>query len=114
MPANRMRLMHEFHLPSALGLDELFLSYQTDVVARQNRFPVGQDIVDPPDGYILHNLEFGAELPIGNSTPRFSINVRNLHDTNYRSYQSRYRYFADDPGRGHFTGNDDYSFTKSP
>lgn len=99
MPANRMRLMHEFHLPTALGLDEIFFSYQTDFVARQDRFPVGQDIVDPPDGYVLHNLEIGAELPIGNSTPRFSISVRNLLDTSYRSYQSRYRYFADDPGR---------------
>ncbi|MGH1366929.1 MAG: TonB-dependent receptor [Calditrichia bacterium] len=99
MPANRMRLMHEFHLPTALGLDELFLSYQTDFVARQDRFPAGQDIVDPPDGYVLHNLEFGAEMPIGNTTPRFSISVRNILDASYRSYQSRYRYFADDPGR---------------
>jgi len=99
MPANRMRLMHEFHLPTTLGLEEIFLSFQTDFVARQDRFPAGQDIVDPPDGYILHNLEIGAEIPIGKSTPRFSINVRNILDTNYRSYQSRYRYFADDPGR---------------
>jgi len=51
------------------------------------------------DGYALVNVTGGAETAVGGRTLRLDLEVRNLFDTAYRSFLSRYKEFALNPGR---------------
>lgn len=52
-----------------------------------------------PDGYTLLDLGGGLERRLGARTFRVDLQVRNALDTAYRSFLSRYKEFALDPGR---------------
>ena len=51
------------------------------------------------DGYTLLGLDAGLARRIGSRPLRFDIRVRNLTDKRYKSFLSRYKSFALDPGR---------------
>jgi outer membrane receptor protein involved in Fe transport len=51
------------------------------------------------DGYTLLGLEAGIARHLGSRPIRFDIRVRNLTDVAYKSFLSRYKSFALDPGR---------------
>ncbi|MEO5799662.1 MAG: TonB-dependent receptor [Gemmatimonadales bacterium] len=64
--------------------------------ARQSR-------LDPEDtapaGYTITNIGAGVALTGGQLPLRLDLQVRNLFDTAYRAFLSRYKLYADDPGR---------------
>jgi iron complex outermembrane receptor protein len=51
------------------------------------------------DGYALVNLGAGTTLTVGGRALRVDLEVRNLLDQRYRSFLSRYKEFALNPGR---------------
>jgi iron complex outermembrane receptor protein len=78
------------------GLRALYLTASAESNARQSR-------VDPrdvaPPGYTITSLGVGATrlLPRGPFT--VDLSARNLFDVRYRSFMSRYKAYADAPGR---------------
>lgn len=58
---------------------------------------------DPDDiateGYGLAHLGAGATLKLGSRTVELDLQVRNLLDRSYRGFLSRYKGYADEPGR---------------
>jgi iron complex outermembrane recepter protein len=73
-----------------------YLSAGFETNARQGR-PDPEDFA--PEGYTLANLGAGISVAAGAQTIRFDLQVRNLFDTEYRSFLSRYKLYANDPGR---------------
>jgi len=99
MPADRLRLGLHLHLHDVLMLHETYIDASVLGVREQDRYVPGQDYVPPPPGYVLVDLSVGGMVHIGDRLARVGLSVRNLFDAAYRDYLSRYRYFADDPGR---------------
>jgi iron complex outermembrane recepter protein len=76
---------------------------------RHSYFSVGgetntrQTRLDPedfaPDGYTLARLGAGTTVPVGRATFAVDLQLRNLFDTEYASFLSRYKTYALDPGR---------------
>jgi iron complex outermembrane receptor protein len=99
MPADRVRFNVGFDLgdtdPFRFGAVDL----HTTMVAEQTRVPEGVDFKEPPPGYVIFGLGYTTDIEVGSTTLRFGLSIENLLDTTYRDYLSRYRYFADDPGR---------------
>lgn len=62
-----------------------------------------QTRLDPDDtapaGYTLASLSAGTTLPVAGRRLQLDLQVRNLFDATYRSFLSRYKAYADDPGR---------------
>jgi iron complex outermembrane receptor protein len=100
MPADR--LIASLRLIGAGGRRVLapYVEVGTTLVRKQDRVPTATVYRLPTDGYALVHLEMGADairllgLPI-----ELNLAVRNLFDTAYRDYLTRYRLFVDDPGR---------------
>ena len=69
-------------------------------VRRQDQVP-SETVYDlPTAGYALAHMEVGVDqLWVGATPLSVSLAVRNVFDTAYRDYLSRYRLFIDDPGR---------------
>ena len=99
MPADRLRLGTHVHLDDVLGMHESYVDVSVVGVRHQDQFVPGQDYVDPPPGYTLVDVAAGGIILVQSTQIRWGVTVRNLLNTSYRDYLSRYRYFADDPGR---------------
>ncbi len=52
-----------------------------------------------PDGYTLAHAGIGTGFRSGEQVIRLDLQARNLFDTTYRNFLSRYKTYADDPGR---------------
>jgi iron complex outermembrane receptor protein len=87
-------------VPPVRGVIELdwHSAFEIDVdgYARQNR-PNPLDI--QTGGYTLVNASAGREVTLFGRAMRLDLAVRNLFNTSYRSFLSRYKEFALDPGR---------------
>ncbi|MBP9187623.1 MAG: TonB-dependent receptor [Bacteroidia bacterium] len=99
MPANRAAFELNYQQPKLFKLLNFYAQSRISYVAKQNRFEVGVDYVDPPSAYGLIDLNLGFEQHIKKQTIKWSFGVNNLLNTGYRDYLSRYRYFAMEPGR---------------
>jgi len=73
-----------------------YVNVETEMVATQTRLS-SFDVQTP--GYVLLNLGAGITPRLGGRGLHFDVRVRNLFDTAYRSYLSRYKEFALNPGR---------------
>jgi len=72
------------------------LEIDVDTYARQDR-PNPLDI--PTPGYTLVHVSAGREVTLFGRVMRLDVAVRNLFNASYRSFLSRYKEFALDPGR---------------
>lgn len=100
MPADRFSASARLALPETELLQGGWLKLQGVRVREQTRVPESTVYALPTDGYSLVNLEGGAELlRLGPLPVDLALSVRNLLDRRHRDYLSRYRLFADDPGR---------------
>ncbi|MBT9393123.1 TonB-dependent receptor [Hymenobacter sp. NST-14] len=71
-------------------------------VARQTRVPdnyEARDLLAPPAGYALLNLELGGTVHWGRQPLEIGVMATNLLNHRYRDYLNRYRYFTDEMGR---------------
>lgn len=82
--------------PNLRSLEEGYVSLGGESVARQGRL---DDFDVAPAGYSLFNASAGAALPLGGRTLTVDIGVRNLFNTAYASFLSRYKEYALDMGR---------------
>ena len=101
MPADRYRHSLTFYLPSRDKplWSGTYLKGIVENVARQTRYPTGQDYTEPPAAFTLFDLEGGTQLNWSGQTLHLGLTIQNLFNTSYRSYLNRLRYFADEPGR---------------
>ena len=100
MPADRFVFGTRLDLPGAQWVDQPFLDLSLTVVREQTRVPEGTVYALPTDGYQLVDLELGASrLRLAGRPVEVGLEVRNLFDTAYRDYLSRYKLFVDDLGR---------------
>jgi iron complex outermembrane receptor protein len=100
MPADRLTASARFFGRNSARVTSPYVEIGTTVVRRQDHVPLVTIYKLPTDGYELLNLEVGASaLVVGRTRFEPSLAVRNLFDTRYRDYLSRYRLFVDEPGR---------------
>ncbi len=82
--------------PEAFGRIESHVGMRGEFVAEQTR-------LDPfdtaTDGYALAHLEAGVQIPAGDRNVDVDLTVRNLFDESYRDFMSRYKTYAEAPGR---------------
>lgn len=85
---------------STIGpLKNASLGGQLAYTAEQTRVDLDADFAPPPEAFVLLHAHANAEFSFGPRTFRTSVEVKNLTNQRYRSYLSRLRYFADEPGR---------------
>jgi iron complex outermembrane receptor protein len=100
MPADR--LIASLRLTGGGGrvVEAPYVELGTTLVRRQDRVPPNTVYRLPTGGYALVNLEVGATaLSLWGRPVELSIAARNVLNTRYRDYLTRYRLFVDDPGR---------------
>jgi len=82
--------------PALRGVERPYLGLSAETNVRQGR----TDEFDfAPAGYTLLSLGSGLALPVGNRSLGLDLSVRNLLDSRYASYMSRYKEYALDMGR---------------
>lgn len=100
MPSDRLRLGTHIHVDDVALLHDAFVDLSLFGVREQTRVTPGTDYAPPPPGYILADVSAGGMIDLSDSVQsRLTITCTNMFNTAYRDYLSRYRYFADDPGR---------------
>jgi iron complex outermembrane receptor protein len=100
MPADRFTTSARFFGPNSTRLTSPYVELGATFVRPQTHVPPVTIYKLPTDGYGLINLEVGATaFNLGRTRFEPSLAVRNLFDTRYRDYLSRYRLFVDEPGR---------------
>ena len=99
MPADRLRSFIRYEAASLLGIADIFAEISSTLVRTQDRFPANVDYAAPPPGYVLFDCAVGGHVETFGTRLSWNVSVRNIANTAYRDYLSRYRYFTDDPGR---------------
>lgn len=103
IPSNNWNgsIAYEWHDAVQLGgwrLENLSLSANGKIVARQNHLLDEQDFLPAPEGYFLLGADLSTDIQMNKNRWRFVLRVDNLLNTTYRDYLNRLRYFADDDG----------------
>jgi iron complex outermembrane receptor protein len=93
MPPPRAAFGAEYHYPSSANA---FIGAEVENVVRQKR-PNPSDVVTA--GYTLLNVDAGIDYQLFGRATRVDIGVRNALNREYRSFLSRYKEFALEPGR---------------
>lgn len=100
MPSDRVRLGAHIHVDDVAFLHDAFADVSVLGVRRQTLFVLGQDYTNPPPGYLIADVSIGGMIDIQeNMLARLTVTCTNVFNSAYRDYLSRYRYFANDPGR---------------
>lgn len=100
IPADR--LVANLRVIGGVGtrLSEPYIDVGTTLVRRQTHVPPNTVYRLPTAGYALFSVEIGAaSFSILGRPLQLSLAARNVFNTAYRDYLSRYRLFVDDPGR---------------
>ena len=96
VPPARGAFGAEFHRSGLAWADRAYAGAEVAVVTRQTRV---NPLDIPTSGYTLLNLSAGLTRPMLGRTGRVDLSVRNVANVSYRSFLSRYKEFALDPGR---------------
>jgi iron complex outermembrane receptor protein len=100
MPADRLVASVRLHGTGTGRIEAPYVELGTTLVRRQDRIPAATVYPLPARGYALVNVEVGAgRLHLAGREIEAGLTVRNLFDTAYRDYLSRYRLYVDDQGR---------------
>jgi iron complex outermembrane recepter protein len=99
MPADQARIYARWEQSEIVGMRDIFLEASSTLVRRQDRVPENVDYTAPPYGYVLFDIALGASIDVLSSRITLSLACRNIANTSYRDYLSRYRYFTEDAGR---------------
>jgi iron complex outermembrane recepter protein len=96
VPPARVVVGAELHGTGLRWADRVRLAVEGELVTRQTRL---NPLDLPTAGYALLNVATGLERPLWGRAIRLDVAARNLGNTAYRSFLSRYKEFALDPGR---------------
>jgi outer membrane receptor protein involved in Fe transport len=95
MPPPRTAGGAEYHV-STSSFGDAFIAGEVEKVQKQTR-PNALDVVT--GGYTLLNFDLGFHHRLLGRMARFDVGVRNATNQKYRSFLSRYKEFALEPGR---------------
>ena len=96
VPPARGAFAAEFHRSGLAWADRAYAGAEVELVTRQTRV---NPLDIPTGGYTLVNLSAGLTRPMLGRIGRVDLSVRNVANVSYRSFLSRYKEFALDPGR---------------
>ena len=96
IPPARVTLGAELHSRALRWGERARLAVEGEFVTRQTRL---NPLDVPTGGYAVYNVEAGLDRPLWGRVIRIDVAVRNLANRAYRSFLSRYKEFALDPGR---------------
>ena len=96
IPAPRTTLEAEAHSVQLGWAERAHAGVDVEIASKQTRLG---PFDFPTDGYTLLGLDAGVARHVGSRPLRFDVRVRNLTDKRYKSFLSRYKSFALDPGR---------------
>ena len=99
MPADRFENSLQFNFRDYNSVTGAYISLSAANVLKQTRIPENSDFVEPPDGYMLLNLQSGLTWKTNKQDIEIGFEIKNLFNTSYRDYLNRFRYFADETGR---------------
>jgi len=113
MPPAQVENRLSYTWPAVGKLQNVYMGLSIPIVLRQYRAPITVypedvpeydddkifDFMPAPDGYVLVNLEAGANVPVGKRQLTIGFSINNLGNVSYRNYMNRLRYYADDVGR---------------
>jgi iron complex outermembrane recepter protein len=104
MPASNIQWINNLALPANSTFRQNTLQISLRSVARQNRYPALVQTESyreprPPKGYSLLDIGMSSNIRVGKHGVDFSIDVKNVLNTTYRDYLSRFRYLIDEPAR---------------
>jgi iron complex outermembrane receptor protein len=100
MPADRLVASARFYGPRGGTIVDPYLELGTTLVREQDHVPSNTVYKLPTDGYALFSLEVGArEISVLGRRMEVGLSARNVFNTRYRDYLSRYRLYVDDTGR---------------
>jgi iron complex outermembrane receptor protein len=100
MPANRMDHTLGYVFGDVFFMKESYVEVQNVWVDRQRRYVENLDYANPPKGYALFHVNMGTNIAVIKNKEPWTVHLsaQNIFNTSYRDYQSRFRYFIDDPG----------------
>jgi outer membrane receptor protein involved in Fe transport len=96
VPPGRTTLEAELHGAGLGWADRAHAGVDVEINQEQKRL---NEFDIRTDGYALLGLDAGIARHFGSHPVRFDVRVRNLTDKAYKSFLSRYKGFALDPGR---------------
>ena len=96
LPPARVALGAELHRIAFGWADRTYAGAEVEVTTRQTRL---NPLDIPTGGHTLLNLSAGIVRPLFGRVCHVDITVRNATNVSYRSFLSRYKEFALDPGR---------------
>ena len=96
LPPARVALGAELHRIAFSWADRTYAGAEVEVTTRQTRL---NPLDIPTGGHTLLNLSAGIVRPLFGRVCHVDITVRNATNVSYRSFLSRYKEFALDPGR---------------
>ena len=96
VPPARAALGAELHGSGLSWADYAYAGAEVEVATRQTRL---NPLDIPTGGYTLLNVSAGFVRPLFGRTGQVDLAVRNATNVSYRSFLSRYKEFALDPGR---------------
>jgi iron complex outermembrane receptor protein len=104
MPAPNIQWVNNLTLPSNGTFRQNTFQLSLKSVARQTRFPAlveTESYREPttPKGYSLLDIGLSSSVHLGKNDIDISIDIKNVLNTTYRDYLSRFRYLIDEPGR---------------
>ncbi|MDQ6828553.1 MAG: TonB-dependent receptor [Gemmatimonadota bacterium] len=105
VPPQRIDLEGEWRFTGLSWAEFAYIGGGTETLARQTRLSVEerntatQEFDPSTPGYTLVNLSAGLQRSIGGRTVRIDLRATNFGDSKYKSFLSRYKEFAFDPGR---------------
>jgi iron complex outermembrane receptor protein len=100
MPADRLIANLRFTGSDGARFTAPYVELGTTLVRKQDHVPPHTVYRLPTVGYALFNVELGAAAVHVFGRPlEASLAARNVFNTAYRDYLTRYRLFVDDPGR---------------
>jgi len=104
MPAPNIQWVNNLTLPSNGTFRQNTFQLSLKSVAQQTRFPAlveTESYREPttPKGYSLLDIGLSSSVHLGKNDIDISIDIKNVLNTTYRDYLSRFRYLIDEPGR---------------
>jgi len=96
VPPARAVFGAELHRSGLTWSDRAYAGVEVEVATRQTRL---NPLDIPTGGYTLLNLSAGFARPVRGRPCRVDLAVRNATNVSYRSFLSRYKEFALNPGR---------------
>jgi iron complex outermembrane receptor protein len=88
-----------FKLIKSQNWNPLELSLIGQYYFKQSRWNITQEILPPPNGYLLLSGSISEEFKLFKNFHKISITVENILNQSYRNYLNRQRFFANETGR---------------